>query len=268
MQQHPNLSAYNDVENLNRFTDQEFINYCNKKLRECDVEREFIKKHCVDSQWRGKVCEIGSGNSKLLYNLEKGNLLQEGIGYEISQSRYLFAEKFKSYVESRCVQNINNNFLEEKPTDNFDIVIGMDIVFQFIAPLYPDAIRDSLKWIYQSLRTDGYLLLELRDFNEFHIQIKSSSNGRLNHWEEFAAPDPFEFVLASIYYDEEKYLHWDKTFLERKNGVKSKFNNILKPYFRDEIKELLEAYNFHSVKIFDSFSPEINEDTYIVLAKK
>lgn len=172
MQQHPNLSAYNDVENLNRFTDQEFINYCNKKLRECDVEREFIKKHCVDSQWRGKVCEIGSGNSKLLYNLEKGNLLQEGIGYEISQSRYLFAEKFKSYVESRCVQNINNNFLEEKPTDNFDIVIGMDIVFQFIAPLYPDAIRDSLKWIYQSLRTDGYLLLELRDFNEFHIQIK------------------------------------------------------------------------------------------------
>ena len=194
--------------------------------------------------------------------------MKEGIGYEISFSRYLFAEKFKSYLDSKLVHNINNNFLEVKPHTNFDIVIGMDIVFQFIAPLYPSAVLDSLNWIYQSLRTGGYLLLELREFNEFYIQVTSSSNGCLNHWEEFAAPDPFEFVLASIYYDKENYLHWDKTFIERKNGAKSKFNNILKPYTQDEIKDLLEAFNFHSVKIFNSFSSETNEDTYIVLAKK
>ena len=68
----------------------------------------------------------------------------------------------------------------------------------------------SLIWIYQLLRTGWYLLIKLFDFNQIYVQIKCSYNGRLNHCEEFAAPDPFEFVLASRYYDEEKYLHWDK----------------------------------------------------------
>lgn len=268
MQEHPNLSAYNDVENLSRFTEESFINYCNKKLKECEEETEFIRNNFVNPEWQGKICEIGSGNSKLLYSLEKNGLLNEGIGYEISPSRHLFAEKFKTYVNSKNVRNVNNNFLEESHCPNFDLVIGVDIVFQFIAPLYPDSEKDSLNWIYNSLKPNGHVLLELRDFDEFKVQIENSKNHCLNHWEEFAAPDPFEFVLASIYYDEDNYLHWDKTFLQRTNGAKSKFNNILKPYLRDQAKQLLETANFHSVIFFESLSSGPAGETYIVTAQK
>ena len=103
MDKHPNLVAYDDVENLQRFSEESFKNYCNKKLKECAEEVEFIKTHCSNNEWSGKICEIGSGNSKLLYSLEKADLLKEGIGYETSKSRTLFAEKFKSYVNSRYV---------------------------------------------------------------------------------------------------------------------------------------------------------------------
>jgi hypothetical protein len=268
MKDHPNLSAYNDVENLERFTDESFNNYCNSKLLECEPQTAFISRNCVDVHWEGKVCEIGSGNSKLLYSMEKNNILQKGIGYEINQSRYLFSERFKELVKSEYVQNVNNNFLKEVPLHDFDIVIGVDIVFQFIEPLYQAAEQDALTWIYNSLRSGGYLLLELRDFKEFNEQIKNAKNHYLNYWEEFPEPDPFEFVLARIYYDENYYVHWEKTFLERKNGFKSKFNNILKPYRREDITKLLESAKFQSIRFFQSFSAGMQQETYIVLAQK
>ena len=88
MEEHPNLSAYNDVENLTRFTDESFRNYCRSKLGECKDEVEFIRANCIGNDWSGKICEIGSGNSKLLYALEIEKLLEAGIGYETSPSRY------------------------------------------------------------------------------------------------------------------------------------------------------------------------------------
>ena len=135
-EQHVNLSAYNDVENQCNFSEDSFKKYCDEKLESCSKHSQFIQKHCVDNEvlWNGKVCEIGSGNSKLLYRLENDNLLHEGVGLEISSSRYKFAEKFKSYVGSQKVKNLNKNVFDTTPLSNFDIVIGVDIVFQLITP--------------------------------------------------------------------------------------------------------------------------------------
>jgi len=46
--------------------------YCDEKLESCTKHTKFIQKYCSDndSSWSGKVCEIGPGNSKLLYRLE------------------------------------------------------------------------------------------------------------------------------------------------------------------------------------------------------
>lgn len=268
MEKHPNLSAYDDVENLSRFTIETFKSYCNNKLKECEDEVLFIEKHCKDSQWQGKVAEIGSGNSKLLYSLEKAGLLTEGLGYEISKSRNIFAEEFKKNVGSKKVQNINNDFLKEALPYEFDLVLGMDIVFQFIAPLYPNAELDCLNWIYRSLRKNGTLIFELRDFEDFDKQIKNANNNVVYSWEEFAPTDPFEFVLAKLFYDSDKNLCWDKLFLERNSLNRSSFTNILKPYTRESIKELLERVNFNSIEIFNGVTDSVASETYIVKAKK
>lgn len=48
--------------------------YCADKLFRCTNEVGYVKRHMVDDQWRGKICEIGSGNSTLLYRFEQVGL--------------------------------------------------------------------------------------------------------------------------------------------------------------------------------------------------
>ena len=107
-----NLNAYEGVESLSRFSDQDFKRYCTVKLASVEKHIHFIKKHVIHSGYQGRVLEIGSGNGKLLFRLEQEGLLEKGIGYEVSQSRCLFAEKFKNHVNSKKVEIVNENFLQ------------------------------------------------------------------------------------------------------------------------------------------------------------
>ena len=68
-----NLESYSDVENLNRFNEASFAEYCNMKLRTAEPNVNFIKNHVFPGQALDNlnICEIGSGNSKLLYALER-----------------------------------------------------------------------------------------------------------------------------------------------------------------------------------------------------
>lgn len=107
MSEHINLSAYDNVENLKNFSEEEFQQYCDDKIKTCEKHLCFIKKLALSKNF--DICEIGSGNSKLLYALEQNNMINSGVGIEISKSRFLFAEKFKEYINSTKVQNLNEN---------------------------------------------------------------------------------------------------------------------------------------------------------------
>jgi hypothetical protein len=67
MNKHMNLVAYEAVEDLSAFDENGFCEYCSAKLASCHKYVKFIRKHCLNSTWQGKVCEFGSGNSRLLY---------------------------------------------------------------------------------------------------------------------------------------------------------------------------------------------------------
>ena len=122
MVEHVNLTAYWDTECLENFTEESFQKYCDEKLATCVKLASFIKNKIIDATWKGRVLEIGSGNSKLLYRLEQEGVLEEGTGVEISPSRHIFADKFKSYICSRKVTNINSNFLEMRVFKDMDLV--------------------------------------------------------------------------------------------------------------------------------------------------
>ena len=109
---HINLNAYEGVESLSRFSDEDFKRYCTDKLASVEKHIHFIKKHVIQPGYQGRVLEIGSGNGKLLFRLEQEGLLERGIGYEVSQSRCRFAEKFKNYVNSNKVKIVNEDFLQ------------------------------------------------------------------------------------------------------------------------------------------------------------
>ncbi len=269
MKKHLNLTAYENVEDLSNFTSESFELYCQSKLSSCDPYVKFIREACCDSRWQGNVCEIGSGSGHLLFRLEQDGLLNCGIGYEISQSRHQFSEKWKVVLGSRKVSNILGNVLETSTLSNFDLIIGIDLVYQLITPLYPDAQNDMIRWINHSLKRGGYLLLEMMDFQNFIQLIKLSGGNVYRWWEEFPINDPWEFSLAKFSLDEQKDFVWEKKFIRRGSQERSTFTNVLRNYSPEDIMEILGKSGF-TCRLFNSFQSGIKLEPgeYIVLANK
>ncbi|NQY24983.1 MAG: hypothetical protein HRT41_13225 [Campylobacteraceae bacterium] len=268
MNKHVNLTSYDDVEKLDNFTDLEFMNYCDEKLFLCEKHLAFIKKMFPKNE-KIDICEIGSGNSKLLYKLEQNNMINNAIGIEISRSRYLFAEKFKKYVKSEKVTNINKNIFNVTFEKKFQIIVGVDIVFQLITAIQNGYEEKLLSWIDNNLDENGYLILELWSFESIIKQLHMNDNV-LHIWSEFAVSDPFKYVLSDLSIDKDKNIIWNKKFIKRDSHGESFFNNILKPYSKDLIVEILKKHNFKDIKIYDSWDKEddCEKDEYIVVAKK
>ncbi len=140
-----NLKSYDGVESVQYdFNETDLLAYFNNKMESAKSNCDFILQN-VFHENPLEICEIGSVNSKLLYSLENAGILKGACGYEVSESRFIMAEKFKELAGSKCVKNINSDILKETiERGRFDLVIGVDIVLQIISPLYDNAESDLL----------------------------------------------------------------------------------------------------------------------------
>lgn len=263
-----NLKSYADVENLARFTPQSFEQYCRLKLDSCQQDTEFIIRHI----YKGKklnVCEIGGGNGKLLYSLEKQGILNKGYNYEVSENRVRFAEKFKVWMGSKNVININRDILSEnKISEKFDCIIAVDIVTQFITNLYDTAENEYFSWIYDHLTENGYAYFELQSFSK-EIRYIAEEKGIYKWWEEFPGDDPFQYGLYALSLDEDENIVYDKLFYERNTGKMEGFRDVIKPYQEKDILEILNRYGMQG-KIFHCYKEQgdLPEKLYLVLAQR
>ena len=154
-----NLKSYNDVEKVQlTLSDVDFEKYCSDKLESAKGNVAFIREHIYDGKPMS-VCEIGSGNSKLLYSLERESIINEAVGYEVSEARYRFAEKWKEKIGIKKVRNIHSNFLDDNSSSTYDLIIFVDIVFQIVANLYDGAEDAALSWVYSHLSRGGVFCL-------------------------------------------------------------------------------------------------------------
>lgn len=261
---HPNLRAYSDSENLRRFTAESFKSYCDAKLDGCSEEVSLIKEYCLDNNWAGKVYEIGSGNSKLLYRLEIDGLLGKGVGIEVSKTRYEFAEKFREYVDSERVTNINDDFLNVGAEFEADIVIAVDIVFHLISAMYERAEDDALKWIYNALRPEGCILLELKDYSGILNELKLSAEKEIRIREDFPETDPFEYVLRTVSRDHSANVIVKNVFFKRDSPERSETVTAARPYTKEEISSLLEQGGFGEIR----YHSAKNDNVYFLTARK
>ena len=87
MDNRQNLESYNDVENLERFNEDSFAEYCRMKLDTAKTNINFIKKYVFPKRGLSdlSVCEIGSGNGKLLYALE-AQMFNGGVSSSVTRS--------------------------------------------------------------------------------------------------------------------------------------------------------------------------------------
>lgn len=274
MDNRENLISYQNVESIQLvLPDNEFIKYCELKLQSAEDDMDFICKYI----YQGKpmnVCEIGCGNGKLLLSLERENMISHAVGYEVSETRCKFADRFLNRYGSKKVQIINDNFLNdhENACGGYDLIILVDIVWLFISPLYDSAEHDAMQWIYKNLRKGGRVLFELEDYSKQIEYIKKE--GVYRFWEEFPKEDPFKYGLYKLDLDYEGNVVDEKIFI-RRDGVKEEiFKSIIKSYTREESIELLSRYGMDA-EIYSYYDhsncdvERLNEhDLYRVLAKK
>jgi len=273
-----NLTGYDNVEKISNFkNDDELKQYRKDKLDEVLSRVKFIKKSFDNEKLINKinVLELGSGNSKLLYQLDNQNFLNKGYGVEISKSRYEFAEKWKKDLNIKNIENINENVLDldMKRFGTIDLIICVDLILQFLEPIKKNSIQDILKNMEHTLSDDGCIILELWSFKNILKKI-NQNNGLFKTWMKFGDSDPFSFVIESLETDDEDFIIWNKHFIHKHRLIDDERNimrNVLKPYSPQEITKLLNNAGFNEIKIFKNSECESydeNQDEYLVLAKR
>ncbi len=244
-----NLKSYDNVEFVqgHELSEQELRNYCMMKLESAKSNINFLEQMVFNKQGGistpVSVCEIGGGNGKLLYYLEKKALLKKGINYEVSKSRCELAQKFAQILFCNKVDNINKNFLEVKPEkEEFDCIIMVDIVMQLISPLYNTAEKDAIAWIKQSLKKTGILFLEIEDYSGIIERVRKE--GVFRRWEEFPPEDPFQYMLQKMSVDVDNNLVVEKWFIRRDSNEREYFKNVIQSYTKHKIEELFSRNGF------------------------
>lgn len=273
MENYANIHSYDNVEKLqSELTGKDFEDYCKVKLDSAEGDTQFIKRHIYHNKPMD-VCEIGSGNGKLLFKLEREKLLNSATGYEVSECRCNFAQKFQSFMDSKKSIIKNQNFLDDKGNNQkYDLIIAVDIVLQIVAPLYDKAEEETLLWIRSHLKDDGVLFLELEDYSGQMQQIKTKGGG-VRFWEEFPEGDVFRYGLYNLRIDSDGNIVDDKLFLKRNSLEQDTFRNVIKSYSQEDIAKVLKRYgmNCKIYPYYDEYdqTPENQrKKLYRVLAEK
>ena len=225
---HINLTAYEGVESLNRFDPVNFRNYCDDKLKSCDKHIAFLKESFPARPLR--VLEIGSGSGKLLFRLEHENMIEYGMGFEVSRSRCNFAAEFAKYCESKKVIIRNEDFIEaDLHGEVFDCVIGIDVVTNLIGAISESHTEKMLRKASSCLSRGGGIVLELMTCEREINFIRQTENGIFRTYKKFGETDPFLVGLDEFSLDIRSNLVWNKEFVAKDGGISS-FQNILKPF--------------------------------------
>lgn len=253
---HVNYTAYEGVENLSRFTDRTLIDYFKDKLSSCSKHISFIKN--IFPKKKLNVLEVGSGSGKLLFRLEQEKMLKHGIGFELSTSRCSFSSKFSDYLKSRLVDIYNEDFLNNKLIEKFDIIIGIDVVINLIAAIDENYLDKFFTLALENLNNDGKIILESITLKREINSIKNSEKGIFYTWKRFLDSDPFKYGLDEMSFDSKKNIIWKKYFISRMNEREEMFVNALKPISKKDMILVAEKH-FLQVEFHDFW--QVNDDT-------
>ena len=259
-------NPYEGVEDLKRFNKKTFIKYCNEKIHSVDKHIAFLKRHVVNKDYKGRVIEIGSGNGKLLFRMEKEGILKEGFGFETSKSRCKFSNKFKNSFKIKNTKIINKDFLTSKlKTNYFDLIIGTDVVINLIGGLGRNKIQSVIKKCEKYLKTNGKLILEFMTFEKEKKLMKVNRSKKILIWKKFKSSDPFIFGLDEMSHYRGVIL-WQKYFIPRKlNDIKK--NDV--EYFRHKILPINKNFFLNKkFSIFNEWSKNDDTDLHEFIAMK
>lgn len=249
---HRNLKAYDNYEHFDDPIKLE--TYRHNKIDSASGHVSFIR-NIFDGR-SVSVLELGSGNSKTLYALQRASLLECGIGLEVSEDRHSFAERWKSDWTFNKVENHHIDFTTcdvsayKKDELGFDLAFCVDLAFQFAEPIKAGNEKKLLYEIFNSLKEGGRIILELDACSDM---INDAGEVRL--WEEFPEPDPWRYSMWHCKYNSDsRFLEWNKKFIGRDMTKTSESSIIIRIYSVLQIHYLLSSIGFINIKTHKDWS--------------
>ena len=260
---HINNTSYDGFES--NFCDKQEFVYRTSKL--CDVQKNI---NLIKNNFNEKitVLDVGSGNSKFLYALNKCGMLHHGYGIEISKSRYLFAEKWRKDLDISNVTNIHSDMfnLEWDLLPECDLIYCPDMVFQFFEPTNTGNGDLFLSKAYNKLKDGGKLIMEL---DTCDLILNSMHDGKVKLWREFDENDPWRYMLWDCNY-ENNCISLKKTFIKRDLSKCSNSHVILHPYSRTEAISMLDKMHYTNIHIQEYWNTDkdTEHDEFIIIGEK
>lgn len=263
---HPNLSAYDGVEDSKSFKDKSALDlYCEWLLKKSTHQVDFIRRAMKDKKDL-RVLEFCSGNSRVLYELHKAKFLKSGTGVEISKSRHTFAEAWRRRLGIDSVKNIHGDVLGAFVLNPVaDLAIMLTGSFQYMEPISPQAPGIVLRSLRRSLSVGGTLIMELYP----SPRITKHPNTTIQDWSELPIVDPWRFYLNRSWYDDKtKLVSHRKIFISQDGKIDDGRLEVLRIYQPSEIGDLLDANGFTMTGFYgdwhDSKATESSEINVVV----
>lgn len=252
-----NLDAYAEVEAESNYSTAEAL----AKYRQLLLEKSapaagFIEK-TVHPGRSLKVLELCSGSSRLLYALDRGGLMQEGCGVEVSPSRHRFAEAWKSALGAERVHNVESDIGSYRLAHrDLDVVVMIDGALSYIYPCDPELPQRVLRDAHQALATGGKLVLEFDVLSEQQIAAMRR-DGKVRTWNKGDDKDSFQYALYQV-----EPMSWDRMvvqntsiYLPRAAGPEKVKRELYKFFTTGELAGMLRGTGFDP-EFFGSFSME------------
>ena len=264
-----NFSSYDEVEAPENYpTLQALEDYRDSRLAAFEKYLPFLKQQQVVSK-DTSIVELGSGNSALLYTLEKHGLLSAGTAIELSKSRYNFAEMWKADKGFAKVVNINSDFSKvEYENSSQTAFFIINDTLTYLEPeneKYPDMVFQTA---HRTLKKQGKLVVEVPNGDHRDI-VELKAKGSRNFWHENAESNPFKYSLyRQTYSPETNRVKNESRYISRNFSEKNKVEYSF-VYDKRVLTALAEKYGFANLRWFgsltgDSFVPSLSPHVVLI----
>lgn len=258
---------YDGVDDIKEFRQEELFRYRSALIKRSIDEANFISKWLKDD--KNVVFDIGCGNGRIYFCLNKKGKNIDYYGVDISKSRISFAKRWANDLKITNALFYNLDFFRENIPNKLtaDIVLVLTGLMNYFG--YTKEYDFFLKKLKNHLKKGSIVIFEL--FNKVEIRNKLKDKDQSYRiWVEFPSSDRYRFGLHEFSLS-------GRTVIDKKKHIKRDLSAIdedrieyIYIYKDEEIENILNRFGFSVKEVYSSFlfekyvSNQVNELRIIV----
>lgn len=264
------ISAYQGVEQLERFTGEQLAAYRRELLDRTAGQAELIARYAPAD---ASMVEIGTGNGRLLVTLAQQHQLSDALGIDISASRIEFARRWAQDLGLDRLRFEAADAMTADLPDQVDVAVCITGAFAYFDAIQPNAGKQLLERLRDSLKPGGSLVLELYPHPAWRGMLEGTESQELRLWKEMPESDPWQFYLSHLRFSPDtQILAHHKTFVHRSTGeIDRGRSEHIRLYDPPGIRAELQETGYDDIATYGDWSGRAHrpdDEQLIVIARR